>query len=76
MNKSLKKLYKWWWKAWQWIHEWNEYGTETEWRNEIEYKNETEWRHENEYRNETECSLDGNEGTNQCIIGSECFRHF
>ncbi len=26
-----------------------------------------EW---NEYRNETECSLDGYEGTNQCII--EC----
>ncbi len=24
-----------------------------------------EW---NEYRNETECSLDGNEGTNQCIV--------
>ncbi len=35
-----------------------------------EYSNEIEWRHQHEYRNESECSLDGNEGTNQCII--EC----
>ncbi len=39
---------------------------------ENEYSNEIEWRHHNEYRNETECSLDGNEGTNQCII--ECIK--
>ncbi len=32
-----------------------------------EEKGMQEW---NEYRNETECSLDGNEGTNRCII--EC----
>ncbi len=40
----------------KWIQEWN--GIEA-------WKWIQEW---NKYRNETECSLDGNEGTNQCII--------
>ncbi len=45
-------------QEWKWIKEWT-------WIQE--WKWIQEW---NDYRNEPECSLDGNEGTNQCII--EC----